>query len=60
MSDESTQRWKKLFRLNCSHWTDEEKRRYINVVNDPDEVDDVELQSAIDLIREINKKPVIE
>ena len=60
MSDERTQRWKKLFRLNCSHWNDEQKRRYINVVNDPDEVDEIELQSAIDLIEEINKKPPIE
>ncbi len=60
MSDERTQRWKRLYQKNCTTWTDEEKRRYINVVNDPDEVDEVELESALELIRQINKKSPVE
>ena len=60
MSDSLTERWRRLFKKNCSHWSDEQKRRYINVVNDPDEVDEVELQSAIELIEEVNKKPPVE
>ena len=55
--DERTLRWRRLFKKNCSHWSDEEKRRYLNIVNDPDEIDEVELASAIELIQEINKKP---
>ena len=60
MSDERTLRWRRLFQKNCAHWDDAQKRQYINIVNDPEEVDDIELESAIELIEQINKKPVVE
>ncbi len=60
MTDETTLRWKRLFQKNCTHWDDANKRRYINVVNDPEEIDEIELQSAIDLITDINGKPPLE
>lgn len=58
--DERTQRWRRLFQKNCQAWSDEDKRRYINVVNDPEEIDEIELESAIELIEQVNKKPPIE
>jgi len=55
--DERTQRWRRLFQKNCAHWDEAQKRQYINIVNDPEEVDEIELESAIELITEINGKP---
>ena len=60
MADEITLRWKRLFQKNCAHWDEANRRRYINVVNDPEEIDEIELQSAIELIVEINGKPPTE
>lgn len=60
MSDDTTKRWKQLYQKNCKHWDDAQKRRYVNIVNDPEEVDEVELESAIELIQEINGKPPVE
>jgi hypothetical protein len=53
-------RWKKLFQKNCSHWTDAQKRQYLNIVNDPDEVDEIEIESSIELIEKINGKKAVE
>jgi hypothetical protein len=60
MSDANTLRWKKLYQKNCGHWTDAQKRQYLNIVNDPEEVDDIELQSSIELIEKINGKGAVE
>ena len=60
MSENHSQRWKRLYQKNCAHWDDAQKRQYLNIVNDPEEVDEIELQSAIELIEEINKKPAVE
>lgn len=60
MSVECTERWKRLYQKNCSDWPEGLKRRYINVVNDPEDVDELEVESAIELIEEINKKKVVE
>jgi len=60
MADTPTAIWRRLFNKNCAHWDDADKRRYINVVNDPEEIDEIELQSARELIEEINGKPPVE
>ena len=60
MSDERTKLWRKLFEKNCAHWDDRERLRFLNIPNDPEEIDEEELQAARDLIREINKKPPVE
>ena len=60
MASELTERWRRLYKKNCAHWDDAQKRRYLNVVNDPEDVDEVELESAIALIEEINGKPPVE
>jgi hypothetical protein len=57
MSRENAERWKRWFRNHCAQWDDADKRRYVNVVNDPEDVDDIELESARELIEEINGKP---
>jgi len=53
-------RWIKLYQKNCAHWSDAQKRQYLNIVNDPEEVDEVELQSSIELIEKINGKKAVE
>lgn len=60
MSEQNSQIWKRLFHKNCKEWSPKDQGRYLNVPNDPDDVDDEELQSCRDLIREINRKPPIE
>ncbi len=54
MSEEIAKRWKTLYHKNCLTWDDAQKRKYLNIVNDPEDVDEIELESALDLIREIN------
>lgn len=56
MSLEKAERWKRWFRNLCAQWDDADKRRYVNVVNDPEDVDDIELESARELIEDINVK----
>ena len=58
--DERTQRWRRLYQKNCAHWDEAQKRQYVNIVNDPEEVDEIELESAIELITQINGKPPVE
>jgi hypothetical protein len=53
----TTQRWKRLFNKNCAHWPDDQKIRYLNIPNDREDIDEVELESAIELITQINGKP---
>ena len=60
MADERTERWKKLFKKNCMHWSDDQKLRYLNIPNDREEIDEIELESSIDLITQINGKPPVE
>ena len=60
MADNHSATWRKLYQKNCTHWDDAQKRRYLNIPNDPDEVDEEELQSCRELIQEINKKPAME
>lgn len=60
MAADHTQLWKKLYQLNCKHWDDAQKRRYLNIPNDPEEIDEIELESARELIQEINGKPPLE
>lgn len=58
--DERTQRWRRLFQKNCAHWNEAQKRQYFNIPNDPEEIDEIELASCIELIEEINGKPPVE
>lgn len=60
MSEEITRRWKRLYQKNCATWDDSQKRQYVNIVNDPEDVDEVELESSIELIQQINGKPPVE
>lgn len=60
MADDNTTKWKRWYHKNCANWSEADKRRYLNVVNDPDEVDDIELESARELIESINKKPPVD
>lgn len=60
MSEEIAKRWKRLFQKNCMEWNDAQKRQYINIVNDPNDVDEEELASSIELIEDVNKKKAIE
>lgn len=60
MTDTNSLRWKRLFQKNCAHWTDAQKKQYWNIVNDPEEVDEVELESSIELIEQINQKKAVE
>jgi len=60
MPSDLTLRWKRLYQKNCANWDDAQKRRYLNIVNDPEDVDEIELESAIELIQEINGKPPVE
>ena len=53
-------RWKKLFQKNCGHWNEGQKRQYLNIVNDPEEVDEMEIESSIELIEQINGKKAVE
>lgn len=58
MSDERTLRYRQLFKKYCAQWPDDQKLRYLNIPNDRDEIDETELESAIELITEINgRKP---
>ena len=52
-----TQRWKKLFQKNCVNWSDDQKLRFFNIPNDRDDIDEIEIESSIELITEINGKP---
>jgi hypothetical protein len=54
MSDNYTATWKRLFQRNCSHWTPRDRLRYVNIPNDPEDVDAEELEASKELIREIN------
>ena len=56
----NTLRWRNLFKKNCANWTDAEKMQYMNVPNDHEDIDDIELESAIELITKINGKPPVE
>ena len=60
MDSELTKKWRELFKKNCSQWNDSDKMRYINIANDPHDIDEEELKSACELIQEINKKPAVE
>lgn len=56
MSETRTQIWRRWFKENCSHWDDGDKVRYLNIPNDRDDIDDIELEAAKELITEINGK----
>jgi len=58
--DERTKRWRLLFQKNCQHWDDAQKRQYFNIPNDTEEIDEMELESSIELIKDINGKPPVE
>ncbi len=60
MASELTRKWRELFKKNCTTWDDREKLRYLNIPNDPDDIDDDELNAARELILEVNKRPPIE
>ena len=54
---ELTTKWKKLFHINnCGDWDPRHVQRYLNIPNDPEEIDEEEYESAKELIAEINGK----
>jgi hypothetical protein len=58
--DENTLRYRKLFQKYCVHWPDDKKRQYLNIPNDQTEIDDIELESAIELVTQVMGKPPVE
>ncbi len=60
MEETRTQIWRRLFRKNCTQWEDSDKRRYLSIPNDQDDIDEEELLAARELILEITGKKAIE
>jgi hypothetical protein len=60
MPDDLTAQWKRLFQKNCAHWDARDRGRYVNIPNDPEDIDAEELQACRELIEEINGKPPVE
>lgn len=57
MSEDLTKKWRELFKKNCSHWPDDQKLRFLNIPNDRDDIDEVEWESSVELVTEINGEP---
>lgn len=54
VSAEATKKYKQLYHQHCLEWPDRERRRYLNIPNDVEDVDEEELTSAEELIEEVN------
>ena len=56
MGEKETADWKRIFAENCQDWDPAHKQRYINIANDPEDIDKEELESAKELVEEISGK----
>lgn len=56
MAQNFTEAWKKLFKESCQGWDPRDIQRFLNIPNDPEEVDAEEYAACKELVAEVRAR----